>query len=191
MKKPVRGDAKLKLLPKERQKGIIEYRDTHSHEDTLAWLAADGIEVAPSTLTDFYQWFYFQRDLEEAADFADVSGAKLAEVLPDLAADADKLRRATQVIFELRSAKRDDPKTWALMRQVDQFERGVEQKEREIEIKGRAIALKEEKFRRDTAELFVKWFDDKRAQDILAGRATNSEKIEALGQLMFGEDWKK
>ena len=37
---------------------------------------------------------------------------------------------------------------------------------------------------------FLKWFKDHAAREIASGPADNSEKIEKLGQLMFGEDWK-
>ena len=40
-----------------------------------------------------------------------------------------------------------------------------------------------------TCEAFLKWFADKRAREIVEGSGSNAEKIERLGQAMFGEDW--
>ncbi|MCW5556618.1 MAG: hypothetical protein KIT22_02050 [Verrucomicrobiae bacterium] len=53
-----------------------------------------------------------------------------------------------------------------------------------------ALALEQDRFRRDTCALFLKWAEDQRAKEIAQGSGTNAEKIEALGQLMFGGDWK-
>ena len=50
--------------------------------------------------------------------------------------------------------------------------------------------LARQKFQRDTCELFLKWSADQRAKDIANSPQTNSQKIERLGELMFGEDWK-
>lgn len=53
-----------------------------------------------------------------------------------------------------------------------------------------ALALEREKFQRTTCELFLKWHSDERARSITEGPGTNAEKIEKLGEAMFGELWK-
>ena len=55
---------------------------------------------------------------------------------------------------------------------------------------GEELDLAKTKFSRETCELFVKWYDDQRAKDINnnAGIGTQ-EKVEQLGELIFGEDW--
>jgi len=55
-----------------------------------------------------------------------------------------------------------------------------------LQKKGEEISLALEKFQRETCELFIKWYADKRATEIVDGGATNSDKIKALHQLMFG-----
>lgn len=57
---------------------------------------------------------------------------------------------------------------------------------REIDAERRA----REKHMRETCELFIKWYDDQRAKDVLAGKATNEEKIEQIGSLIFGDLWR-
>lgn len=52
------------------------------------------------------------------------------------------------------------------------------------------LALEKQKFQRTTCELFLKWRDDQRAKTISEGPGTNEEKIEQLGQAMFGDLWK-
>lgn len=66
----------------------------------------------------------------------------------------------------------------ALRVQVDQSRLGVQQQ---------AQALDEAKFQRTTAELFLKWYGNKRAQEIADGKGTKDVQIEQLRMLMFGE----
>jgi hypothetical protein len=54
-----------------------------------------------------------------------------------------------------------------------------------------ALLLEEKKFQRLTCELFIKWAADQRAQAALAAPGDNSARINAVGQLMFGPDWKQ
>lgn len=51
------------------------------------------------------------------------------------------------------------------------------------------LALEKAKFQRQTCELFMKWHEDRRAIAAVNGTGDNTEKIEKLGQLMFGESW--
>ena len=53
------------------------------------------------------------------------------------------------------------------------------------------LALERLKFQRQTAEIFLKWYEDKRAREIVESRDGNAEKIERLGRAMFGEYWRK
>ncbi len=53
-----------------------------------------------------------------------------------------------------------------------------------------SLELDEAKFQRETCELFIKWAQDQRASEIANSGASHGDKIAALGQLMFGEDWK-
>lgn len=55
----------------------------------------------------------------------------------------------------------------------------------------KALALDEQRFRRETCELFLKWAEDQRARDIAASPVSNADKIDQLAKLMFGEDWQK
>ncbi len=52
-----------------------------------------------------------------------------------------------------------------------------------------ALELEQQKFRRQTCELFLKWRDDDRARTIADGPGNAADKIEKLGQAMFGDLW--
>jgi hypothetical protein len=51
------------------------------------------------------------------------------------------------------------------------------------------LDLDKKRFQRQTCELFLKWAADDRAKKVIDSRDSNSDKIEQLGQVMFGEDW--
>jgi len=59
-------------------------------------------------------------------------------------------------------------------------------KEREMQQRERELALKETKFQRDTAELFDKFYNDKRAQEIMASKSDKAVRMESLVNLIFG-----
>lgn len=54
-----------------------------------------------------------------------------------------------------------------------------------------SLALDQQRFKRETCELFLKWAEDQRARDIAAAPVSNADKIDQLASLMFGEDWQK
>jgi hypothetical protein len=74
-------------------------------------------------------------------------------------------------------------KTIALLRAGDVDQAKLRQKDSELK-------LATEKFRRDTCELFLRWSADRRAAEVATSNTSHTDKIEALGQLMFGDDWK-
>lgn len=51
------------------------------------------------------------------------------------------------------------------------------------------LELAKQKFQRDTCAAFLKWFNDKRAAEIVTGGGDKAAQIDALGQLIFQEDW--
>lgn len=54
---------------------------------------------------------------------------------------------------------------------------------------GKKLSLEVEKFQRETVELFIKWSAEKAAREIASSNLSHADKIEQLGQAMFGEDW--
>jgi hypothetical protein len=62
--------------------------------------------------------------------------------------------------------------------------------QRKVEQAAADLDLRQKKFQRDTAQLFMKFYKDKRATDIIDNPGISTEdKTEILGQIMFGEDW--
>lgn len=89
-----------------------------------------------------------------------------AEAIDSLALAVSRLRKGDQNAEALRLA-RD---------RIAQAQEGLE--------------LEKRKFQRTTCELFVEWYANKKAGEIAGGTASNGEKIEALGSLIFGDLWK-
>lgn len=169
-----RADAVLKTLTEVRQQAICDYAAGHTLADVRAWLAADGIKTSAAALSMFLSWRQLRNRLERNQIVAD-------QIIEDLRRDGvvrseEELARAGQMFFSALAIEQGDAKSWGVAQSV-----GVKREE---------LALAKQRFQRDTCELFVKWSSDRRAQEIAAEPVSNSEKIEKLGQLMFGEEWK-
>lgn len=101
---------------------------------------------------------------------AAIAGGKILEMLET--AEGDQVLPLSVALAKLRDS---DAKVTA----AKALTARLKQKEREI-------ALAEQKFRRQTAELFLKWYDEEEARRIAAGRETKQLKMEKLIHLMFG-----
>lgn len=67
----------------------------------------------------------------------------------------------------------------------------AEHDRKKTDLAAQSLALEKQKFARQTAALFLDWYNDQRARDIAAATdASTEDKIDRLGALMFGEDWK-
>lgn len=180
-----RGDATLKKLPEERQREIIEFMRGHKIAETQAWLKEQGVETSIGSLSGFWSWWHvdirLKHQLKEAASIADELKSVLSS-LPQLNLNEEQLNLVAQTAFEVDAVKREDFEQFIALRKL-------RQRDRRLDLAGEAHDLEIRRFQRDSAELFIKWHEDKRAHDILNAPVENSAKIEALGKLMFGEDW--
>jgi hypothetical protein len=52
---------------------------------------------------------------------------------------------------------------------------------------GKALALDVQRFQRQTAELFIKFYEDRQAKEIAEGKGSKEVKMDKLVTLMFGE----
>lgn len=106
----------------------------------------------------------------------------------------DRLESIGHKILTLLALLRFDAKTFLQLRAArteNEFERRrLALREREAARDDAAHELARQKFQRDTCELFLKWNEDVRAQEIAAAPSDNAAKIEALGRIMFGEGWR-
>lgn len=172
-----RADAKLKRLPIAVICEIVARCQSPgvTQSDVVAWLKAEhGVSSSVGALSVHYT--YLVQRVKAWEREQKIQAWQDCEKLehPELS-DAELFRRA-QRKFSLITIAEEDPKGWALIQKTARDQE--------------AGLLDKIKFQRETCELFVKWSADKAAQEVLRANSSNSEKIERLGELMFGEDWK-
>ena len=113
---------------------------------------------------------------------AAIAAGKLLELL-EAVDETTGQRLPTDELVSITSAL-------ASLRVSEQNDVRLAQNEKKLAQKDEELKLARERFQRDTCELFLKWHADKAALDAANSEGTNSDKIEKLGQLMFGETWK-
>lgn len=105
-------------------------------------------------------------------------------------ASAEAAEAGRETVAEMAEAIDNLSNAIAKLRKGDQNNVRLAQLERDLKRKDEELKLALEKHRRDTAAIALQILSDARAREIEAGSGSNADKIEALGQLMFGEDWK-
>lgn len=171
-----RADAKLKRLPEEVQAHIAELctKPGVTQRSILDWIEKEcDVKSSPAALSEWLSWYSARAEARasEARVMAFLDEER--QLHPELS-DAELFAKG-QRMFSLLAIATQDPLAWTRVQKVTVL-RDVGELERQ-------------KFQRQTCELFVKWAADQRAKDISSSSSTNAEKIEALGQLMFGESW--
>ena len=189
MAKKIRRDAKLMSLPAERQAEVIAIAtDTGITRKTLDRLRDElGIVVGSAqTLSKFWHWYHspgqrIEREIASRGSLTELIVEKLRATKPGFT--EEELFSFGQRMFAERAIAMQDPAAWVAMQ-------GAQRDREKVVLKEQEIRLAEQKFRRETCELFLKWYEERQAQEIAGSAATHAEKIERLGQLMFGEGWK-
>jgi hypothetical protein len=179
-----RSDAKLKVLPEERQEAIAEYARGHSLEDTVKWLREDGLQTSTRAVSEFLSWFTLRRRFQ----IAEQDTITFIDLLKKKRPQMDEVEREqwASEFFQLQAIKQNDPETFlafATARAKGDLEK------QKLRIKEEELALSKKRFQRETCDLFLQWFANEQAKSIASSGATNKEKIQRLGQLMFGEEW--
>lgn len=204
MRKPL-PSAKLLNLPEEQQAALADWLlgGMPYHEARKLVEKEFGVSTSLAALSHFFQEVCVPALVarrRQAVSTAD-EVAKAAEAEPGQF-DAATVDAIKQKAFELAISPASKPKDvkalfMLLQKARDQEHAGRKldiertQKERDQELKAQELALAQNRFRRDTCELFLQWSADQRARDIAARGGNRSDQIEALGQLMFGDSWKE
>jgi hypothetical protein len=183
--KKQRGDSHLKTLPEERQRDIIDHLKGHTYTETKLWLAQDGVQTSSGALSGFFSWWQLRSAMKQAESDTLNLLDLIQDEMPEM--PADKVTQLGEALFNLQAIRTQDPKTFLAFQsakhkgKMDQL--NYDQRERELQ-------LSVQKFQRETAELFLKWNADQRASQIASSSQSNTQKIEQLGALMFGEEWR-
>lgn len=173
MSRKTRSDSVLGTLPADRQDAIADYALGHSLAETIDWLRADGIRTSSRGLSVWLSSWRLQQTLRRNEATVETLLEDFRKAKPD--ASLEEIRSVGQSFFSALALQEQDPKIWAMTQ-------GLALKRDELE-------LSRKKFQRETAELFLKWWNDKRATEIASSDMSNAEKLEQLGQQMFGDLW--
>ena len=200
MRKP-RSDSKLLNLPHHQQDRIVAWLldEGLSYVDTKEQINLDfGVETSEAALGTFWERVCAPRQFARVAEASEAAPALAEGLENNFAATTEAYVR--QHYFVLLASRYPDPEVVAIFaKQIADLEKtklGYKQLELDRQkheetnrVKEETLALSQTRFRRDTCKLFLEWANNERAKEIAGSGATNAEKIEALGQAMFGEDW--
>jgi hypothetical protein len=153
---------------------LADYAAGHSLAETRVWLGEDGLRTSQAALSEFLSWFSLRQQLSRNEQTVESVLDQLKRTRPDLT--EEDLFAAGQSFFSALAIEQRDTKGW--------------KRTQDLRMKRELVRLERQKFQRDTCELFLRWYADEQAKQIASGVQTNSEKIERLGQLMFGDGWK-
>lgn len=191
-------------LPEEQQAALAEWllggMPYHRARECVA--KEFGVITSLAALSHFYGEVCVPALVTRRAQAVSTADevAKAAEAEPGRfdAATVDAIKqKAFELAISPLSAPKDVKALFMLLQKARDQEfaaRKLEiertQRDRDQQIKAAELRLAEERFKRETCELFLAWQADERAKEIAAGGASQAEKIEALGQLMFGDTWR-
>jgi hypothetical protein len=155
----------------------------------------DGVPISDANLTEWRQGGYadWLRDHERADRLRTLSeySLQLAQAAGgDLAEGGAAI--ATGRILEMIEHTDDDDldklvSSLVSLRNTELTAHRVRADRDRLTLKQREVALAEDRFRRDTAELFLAWHADLRAKEIAESTASKTVKMDELIQLMFGD----
>lgn len=186
MRKP-RPEARLLNMPEERQAELAEWllSGMPYHAAREAVSKQFGVVCSLASLSQFYQQVcvpvLLRRRSQAVAAAEEVADA--ARSTPGRF-DAATIDAIQQKAFELAISPLSSPKDVKAMFMLLQ-------KSRDQDLKREEVDLHRARFQRETAEMFLQFAEDRRAKEIVASAAPRTEKIDELGQVMFGEMWAK
>jgi hypothetical protein len=143
MRKP-RADSVLKTLHPKRQRELWQWCQSHSYEEVVARVKAEWqLETSVASLSEFYSWYPFTKQLEEFQSLAAQVRADL-EANPDLHLDDEAVSKAGQAIFENLATRSLDPKLFIELRRLRQKDRDQVAQERKLKL----LEAREEKLKK-------------------------------------------
>lgn len=184
-------------------------RDGHTGPEILTWLNAHkawrklrasfaNADISAQNLTDwrttgYADWLLNQSRADHIRAYAEtaqtiataagghpaaVGSRILAAKMIDLleSADAETATDLARAISQLRKGEQDQTKL-----QLDAERNRLAQQQ---------LTLARDKFRRETCELFLRWYNDQKVKAIIDDSTTDTDqKTEILGRTLFGDLW--
>jgi len=201
----IREEVNHRLLDNHNGRDILSWLNGHAVVKDILAARFDGVPISDQNLSEWRQggyldWLAEQRRIEDVHHLSELSmrlakaaGGNLSDGL--LAVAAGKIHGLLENLAEAPGAGDEEGSGPDITKLVGALAniRGLELetiktrlKEREVEHKGEALGLEKAKFQRQTAELFLAWYDDRRAKEIAEGKGDKDVKVAQLIQLVFG-----
>jgi hypothetical protein len=183
----VRPEARLLNLPEEQQSQLAEWllSGMPYHAAKTAVAKEFGVTCSLASLSRFYAEVcvpvLLRRRSQAVAAADEVAAAAQSTPGRFDAATIDALRQKAfeLAVSPLASAKDIKSVTMLLLKNGDQ------------ELKRQELDLQRAKFRRETAEMFLDYYEDRRAKEVVTSTAPRAQKIEELGKVMFPGLWEE
>ena len=136
MSRKPNSNAVLKTLPDERQATIAQYARDHSLEETVKWLADDGITTSTGALSNFLASQRLEQRLSRNASVAERLKAEIKDGQPGIT--PEELDFIGQKFFTELAIDEEDSLAW-------QRAQNVKIKQGALALESRRIALLEKK----------------------------------------------
>lgn len=160
---------------------IEDIRKTAPPWRTGTWA---GQRPSMGTLSHLRERLQLRQTVEENNATTDILATVLRDALPGIT--QDQLDTIGHKTFTTLAIRRQDSQTFL---RLSAARNHVEIERQRLAQREAALNLARQKFRQHSCERFLKWSEDRRLQEIAIGPGSNAEKIELLGQIMFGDEW--
>jgi hypothetical protein len=207
----IREEICRRLFDGERGPQILPWLNGLPEVQKVLKLDYEGLSVSDNNLsvwrkTGYQDWLRRRDRIERtrelaryAAQQSKADGATIADGAASIA--SGKLLELLEAMDDLPLKGADGAKLPVLdlvsiagaltsLRVSEQNDVRLAQNEKKLKQRDETIALEREKFMTDAATIALKVLKDDRAKQIEGGAGTNAEKIEAMGQHLFGDLWK-
>lgn len=151
-----------------------------------------GKKPSLATLSNLRDRLLMEESFREDESTTESILEQLKAEIPELSEDQiDQLGNRT---FSLLTIRKQDLKGYVRLRSAmakAQLERAkLDLRKQEAARQEKSLELEEKRFQRETCKLFLKWAESEEAKKIASGTGSNDEKIQRLGEMMFGDLWK-
>jgi hypothetical protein len=140
----------------------------------------------------YQEWKRKREQLERLKELSEYA-LKLGQASGGSVADGSAAIAGGRIMSALESASDEDMlkmvRAISVLRTGDFNKARLGQNQQKLAQNERKLELERRKFQRQSTELFLEWYDNKKVREIVEGRGSNAEKIELLGREIFGEHW--
>jgi len=116
MSRKPRADSVLKTLSEDRRAAIAEHALAHSLDETVAWLAADGIKTSRTALSEFLSWHSLHAQLRRNETVVETMLQGLQSQRPDWT--PEQIQAAGQSFFTALALEQQDAEVWTKVQKL-------------------------------------------------------------------------